>query len=150
MTAAAVDLYEAQREREQMLPPPPQPEPESMSVDDNVLLAETRIWILKVAQDEEAALSLNVCGIMDAVDSDGRDDGHDAAVEEQESWTADGVSEPSFIGDLSVASDTIRRHNINNRSSTPKNMSIARSGRLRRLHGCSSFYSYGGGLFGRA
>lgn len=104
-------------------------EPKSMSVD-NTALEDASGWILEVAREEEAILSLDDRDIIDTADSYSND--HDAAADNQGSWMADNDFEPnskSSIGlshDLSRGSESIRSHKINDGSAIPKNMSITR------------------------
>lgn len=104
-------------------------EPQPMSVDD-VAAEDASGWILEVAREEEAVLSLDDRDIIDTADSYGND--HDAAADDQGSWMADddfelnGQSSIDLSHDLSDGSESVRRHKINDGSAIPKNMSITR------------------------
>lgn len=104
-------------------------EPKPISID-NVAAEEASGWILEVAREEEAALALDDCDIIDTADSYSND--HDAAADNQESWMADndfelsGQSSISLSHDLSKGSESVRSHKINDGSAIPKNMSITR------------------------
>ncbi|CZS92504.1 uncharacterized protein RAG0_03112 [Rhynchosporium agropyri] len=106
------------------------PEPPSISVADTTQ-DDASGWILQVAREEEAVLSLDDRDIIDTVDSCG--DGHDEPTGDQVPWMADvndlnPSGQPNMSASLDLLEEpaSIRSHGINDGKATPKNMSISR------------------------
>jgi hypothetical protein len=101
---------------------------ESMSTD--ATLADAHDWMLEVARDEEAVRSLDDCDIISATDSQEQEDDHDACdgdpVMIDNEFEANRGSLTGSSRHFLEGSEAIRLHNINDGSTRPKNMSIAR------------------------